>query len=279
MERSSSEGKNNVGDSVSISDFEIKKGLGRIRDKENIEILFAIENGSRAWGMESRDSDYDIRFVYRTALIDYIKLKQRKDVIQRNWENMGMEFDIQGFDIFKFAKLLIKSNPNMIEWCQSPIVYWGEVNPVMLSWIQENYNPIGLYHGYRSLAWNNYTKYIASGKQVTYKKYLYVIRGIFNALHVAILEEIPPMRLEDLRSNLTRFIPGSVSQLISTILEKKRSGEEREEIPLIFNRDELDKFINFFFALKLELPSKKVIDTKSIDDEIRKILLGELGKY
>ena len=29
-----------------------------------IEILFAVENGSRVWKMESRDSDYDVRFVF-----------------------------------------------------------------------------------------------------------------------------------------------------------------------------------------------------------------------
>ena len=261
---------------MSIAEYEIKRKLMLIAKEENIEILFAIENGSRAWGMESKDSDYDVRFVYRNALVDYIKLRPKKNYIGGNWKNKGIEIDYQGFDIFKFAQLLIKSNPNMVEWCNSPIVYYGTVNPVMGKWIRENYNPIALYNGYRSLAHNNYMKYIASEKQVTYKKYLYVMRGIYNALHIAIKKELPPMRLVDLRYHLTGYIPSSTHDLFSSLIQVKRTGQEKTKMSDLFPRDELDKFIKLFFALRLELPSKKEVNTKTIDDEIRRILLGEL---
>ena len=38
--------------------------LDVIERDEDVRILFAVESGSRAWRFPSRDSDYDVRFVY-----------------------------------------------------------------------------------------------------------------------------------------------------------------------------------------------------------------------
>ena len=42
---------------------EIREKLAEIEKKERVRVLYAVESGSRAWGVESPDSDYDVRFV------------------------------------------------------------------------------------------------------------------------------------------------------------------------------------------------------------------------
>ena len=39
----------------------IKKLLQKLEEQYNIKILFAVENGSRVWGIHSENSDYDVR--------------------------------------------------------------------------------------------------------------------------------------------------------------------------------------------------------------------------
>ena len=42
----------------------VGRKLKEIEERENIRVLHAAESGSRAWGIASPDSDYDVRFVY-----------------------------------------------------------------------------------------------------------------------------------------------------------------------------------------------------------------------
>jgi hypothetical protein len=57
--------------------------LDAIERDEDVRILFAVESGSRAWRFPSRDSDYDVRFVYRQPAERYLTVMPRRDVIER----------------------------------------------------------------------------------------------------------------------------------------------------------------------------------------------------
>ena len=55
---------------------EIQKRLSLAEQEHDVEILFAIESGSRAWGFESQDSDYDVRFIYRHKRDFYLSIEE-----------------------------------------------------------------------------------------------------------------------------------------------------------------------------------------------------------
>ena len=58
--------------------------IKEIEEKENIKVLHVIESGSRAWGFASPDSDYDVRFIYMRDKDFYLSLRDTKDFI--DWE-------------------------------------------------------------------------------------------------------------------------------------------------------------------------------------------------
>lgn len=98
----------------------IQSALQTIAIEEQVYILYACDSGSRAWEFASHDSDYDVRFLYVRPKSAYLKLEQPRDVIERPIVD---DLDINGWDIFKALRLLRKSNPPLLEWLFSPMVY------------------------------------------------------------------------------------------------------------------------------------------------------------
>ena len=60
----------------------IELELERIEKENDVKILFAVESGSRAWGFPSKDSDYDVRFVYIHPVEWYLSIHDKRDVIE-----------------------------------------------------------------------------------------------------------------------------------------------------------------------------------------------------
>ena len=101
----------------------IDRRLDGIEASEGVTIPWGIESGSRAWGFPSPDSDYDCRFLYVRSLGDYLSPWQRRDVIDTPLDKV---FDVNGWDLAKALRLLVKGNGTLTEWLRSPIVYRGD---------------------------------------------------------------------------------------------------------------------------------------------------------
>ena len=86
----------------------VRANLLKIEAEHDVSILFCIESGSRAWGFESIDSDYDIRFIYAHKMNWYLNILPKRDVIEYPVKD---GFDYSGWDLRKTMFLLNKSNP------------------------------------------------------------------------------------------------------------------------------------------------------------------------
>lgn len=249
----------------------------KIEKEEKIKILFAVENGSRAWRMDSINSDYDVRFVYHYPLEKYISLKQPNDVIQKYYDENGKKheakgcfIDIVGFDIFKYLKLLASSNPTTIEWLKSDIVYHGKQNKKFQDFAFNHFKKAALFYHYKSLGRQNYEKYIASGTNITFKKYLYALRGLVNANYVMDYNNVPPIELSDAIKKIK--MPEDIRQTMLDIILLKKQGKEQSKVSRLKN---LDKYIESFLKKEVKQPTIDKKAVQMLDKELKKLLLNK----
>ena len=87
---------------------------------EGVRVLLAVESGSRAWGFESPDSDFDVRLVYVRPIEYYLRLQSTRDVLEWRLDEV---LDVSGWDLDKALRLMRGANPSLFEWLASPIVY------------------------------------------------------------------------------------------------------------------------------------------------------------
>ncbi|MDH5507650.1 MAG: nucleotidyltransferase domain-containing protein [Anaerolineae bacterium] len=162
----------------------IKAHLEKIELEDNVRIFYACESGSRAWGFPSADSDYDVRFLYLRPIEWYlsIDLEHKRDVIERSIE---ANLDINGWDLRKALQLFRKSNPPLMEWLGSPIIYQehGSITAKLRVLAKQYYAAIPSSYHYLSMAHNNIRGHF-DGPTVKLKKYFYILRPLLAILWI-----------------------------------------------------------------------------------------------
>lgn len=201
--------------------------LARIRKAERehgVRVLLAVESGSRAWGFESPNSDYDARFIYANHPDWYLSvgLEEQRDVIE--YEIVD-DIDLNGWDLRKALRLFWRSNPAFVEWIQSPIVYVdsGTFATRVRALLPRVYSCKKGIHHYRSMAKRNFRGYLKADV-VPLKKYFYVLRPL---LAVRWLEEYQtPAPIEF--AKLLHLIDGDEDLLsdVQELLVRKRTSPE-----------------------------------------------------
>jgi predicted nucleotidyltransferase len=95
----------------------IKAELSHIEEAENVVILYACESGSRAWGFESDDSDYDVRFIYLRPTKWYLTIQNKRDVIEKPIDD---ELDLSGWDVKREIDSLLEAKRSGAELDRGP---------------------------------------------------------------------------------------------------------------------------------------------------------------
>jgi uncharacterized protein len=203
--------------------------LSGIEAERSVRVLYACESGSRAWGFASTDSDYDVRFIYAHPRDWYLSVFEQRDVIELPLEG---EDDINGWDLRKALRLLAKSNPVLLEWLQSPVVY--KTDPLFHAELRalagRFYSPQACHFHYFHMARKNFREHLCKA-EVKLKKYFYVLRPVLACQWIERGMGMPPMAFMSLVDGL--LPAGPLRTEIATLRQRKMAGDESGTIPQI----------------------------------------------
>ncbi len=220
----------------------VRDALAAVEAERNVRVLFACESGSRAWGFASHDSDYDVRFLYVHRRDWYLSVEDRRDVIERPLDD---ELDVSGWELRKALRLLRKSNPPLLEWLKSPIVYAQD--PVFVAEFgalaAEFYSPRRCFAHYLHMAFGNWRGYLLGREQVSLKKYLYVFRPLLACRWIERGLGPVPMLFAELVEGVLE--EPEVRAALHELIARKQAAEELSAAPPV---EALSRFI------ELELP-------------------------
>lgn len=197
----------------------------------NITPLIVADNGSRAWGYDSANSDFDIKVLFVHPPDKYHSIWPQSDHYTDKPDDMH---DYTYWDIEKFLQLIWKGNAQPYELVASPHLYYIAPGAERLIEFtkqasQDNIKRIA-YHFY-GLAHRTFKERIAGSGEPTMKKYLYVIRPLLHVQHIANTKQLPPLNFDlclaqaelsdQVRTDITEILNAKKAGLLTTI-EKKR---------------------------------------------------------
>jgi predicted nucleotidyltransferase len=205
---------------------QILNQLKEIEQHHQVKIIYACESGSRAWGFPSKDSDYDVRFIYIHEKDWYLSIAEKKDVIEAPPDKV---LDISGWDIRKSFALLRRSNLSLLEWLYSPVVYASDDAALlpMKKLSEKAFLPVSACHHYLSMS-KNMTDNIASSSAVRIKSYLYALRSVLCAKWICDNCSMPPVLFHPLKE---KYLPsGAVRDEADHLLASRSNTYEKDTI-------------------------------------------------
>jgi predicted nucleotidyltransferase len=255
---------------------EIKKELQNLEVKYGIKILYAVESGSRAWGFASQNSDWDVRFIYVHQYDWYLSVDEKKDNIEII---LPSDIDLAGWELRKALLLFKKSNPPLLEWLNSPIVYKDVYG--LADELRENreayFNPKSCIYHYLHMAGRNYSAYFKE-TGVRVKKYFYVLRPLLACNWIEKTGTMAPMEFSTLLDAET--LNDSIREEIKKLLVRKMAGEELDiggRIPLL---DEyIEHKMNHFKEILREFDFSLQPSDGELNTIFRQTLLDVWGTY
>ncbi|MCL2457405.1 MAG: nucleotidyltransferase domain-containing protein [Desulfobulbus sp.] len=207
----------------------VQAKLDDIEREHGVKVLYAVESGSRGWGFASADSDFDVRFIYVHEPEWYLGVapEEKRDVLELGIEmTPAGELDINGWELRKALKLFRQSNPPLLEWLSSPVVYReaGPLASLLRNTASSCVSPARTWHHHRSMMKKCRARYW--DKEPSIKAWFYLLRPLLAMRWIEQGKGVPPMRFDLLMDGV--IADAALRKELNSLVEIKRSGGEKD---------------------------------------------------
>ena len=208
-----------------MKEVTIYSHLHNIEKEYGIKVLLAVQSGSRALGLESSNSDWDVCYLYIHKTRWYEQPEDHRHVIERVFDDC---IDTYGWELRDALSYLKLSNLTILEWLNSPNSY------IVHAPLYKRLNEIGrtFFIPQRMISFYNRTynklneRFLSEKGRI--KEFLYYLRGVLACKWVENRNSIPPMDFTYLMDKTVddEIIRSKVMDLIKI----KKSGKNYDNV-------------------------------------------------
>lgn len=205
--------------SVCMEEEAIPPQLHSIQKEYGIKILLAIETGSRAQGLESPSSDWDVRYIYIHKPEWYSQSKECRCVIEHVYYN---EIDTYGWELKDALSHLQNGNPTLLEWINSPKIYSADESLVaqVKAIGQSCFSPMKAIAHYNQIYAKLNERFIKEESNL--KVFLHYLHGVLACRWVEKNGTLPPWSFTELLNATVE--DDAIRTQVNKLIEIKKSG-------------------------------------------------------
>ena len=248
--------------------LEIISEVQELCREKGVELLYIFFTGSRAYGYNKEDSDYDTLFVFKRPLADYLRVHPLPDEIKIEGK------DVKGWDVRKFCHILSKSGWNAYEALHVRECYAlnGHANVKSfdhLRWLARHgdfYEPMKVAKTMVGCSARDLAKYEEAEGNKKLKYFLSYARMVMSARYCVLHTTYPPVHFLTL-AHMSLAEPEKydmIKELVKARVEGKDATPYLETMNCL-----MDDFKNLCETLK---ESVKNYDYKEKDEEKMKLM-------
>ena len=247
--------------------------LRKIEEENQVRVLYAVESGSRAWGFASKDSDWDVRFIYVHRPEWYFHIEEQRDVIDKVFEN---DVDAVGWDLKKMLNQLKSSNPALLEWMKSPIVYEYDEKFVddIERVIPRCYNPVKAMYHYHRIYVKHDERYLIKRGYIL-KTFLYYLRGVVACMWIEKYKTIPPVSFKMLYKEMVTDM--EIQKEIDQLLLYKSASKEMNKSKVPAKLVDYAKYYADYYV-KVVDQFRPEFDKTAPNDDLNKIFYETVNR-
>lgn len=233
--------------------------------------MFAVQTGSRALGLDSPNSDWDVSYLYVHKPDWYSREGDHPCAIEQVCEG---DVDTYGWELRDALVHLNAGNPTILEWLNStPYYIIDDSFSKRVREIREGFfSPVNATAYYNQI-YNKYNERFLNEKG-NLKTFLYFLRGVMACKWIESKGTMPTMSFDYLLDSTVE--DAGIKAKVNALIKAKRKGESKDDVVvdaelINFARRLAEHFDNVVKASRQDSVQQ---DAEKLDDIFREMVKG-----